>query len=74
MTNDDIKILGQKEQVSFLPGGQTQKVIVTTFQVGIDGPYTVSQPEEAFDQALQQQLILQKAEKLRAARNHPQFK
>lgn len=74
MAAGDIKILGQKESTAFLPGGQTQKVIITTFQLGTDGPYTVSQPEDGFDANTQHQLILDKAAKLNAARTHPQFK
>lgn len=74
MANDDIKITGQKETTAFLPGGQTQKVIVTTFMLGVDGPYSVSQPEDSFDPTTQHTMILAKADKLRAARTHPQFK
>lgn len=74
MANSDIKITSQKEGTSFLAGGQTQKVIITTFMLGTDGPYSVSQPEDSFDANTQHQLILDKAAKLTAARTHPQFK
>ncbi len=74
MANDDIKIIGQKEATAFLANGQQQRVIVTSFTIGNDGPFSVSQDEASFDPTTQHQLVLQKAEKLRAARQHPSFK
>lgn len=73
MPNDDIKIVGQREQTAFLQGGQQQRVIVTTFYVGQDGPFSVTQDEATFDPTQQQQLVLDKANKIRAAKNHPSF-
>lgn len=73
MANDDIRIVAQKEDTKFLQGGQTQRVITTLFMIGTDGPYSVSQPEDGFDPAQQHALILAKAGKLQAARNHPSF-
>ncbi len=73
MADDAIKIVDQKEGTSFLPSGKQSRVITTTFYVGKDGPFAVSQDEESFDPTTQHQLILEKARKVMAARNHPSF-
>jgi hypothetical protein len=66
-----IRITSQKEGTAFLPGGTTNRVITTTFMVDNDGPFSVSQDESTFDANTQQALIIQKADKIRATRQHP---
>lgn len=68
-----IRILSQKEATNFMPGGQTTRVIVTTFMVDNDGPFSVSQEEAGFNAGAQQTLVITKADAVRAARQHPSF-
>jgi hypothetical protein len=68
MPIDDVKILRQSEGTQFLQGGGSQKVIVTTFNVGSDGPFTVTVPEDGFQAASTVKLIETKADQVRALR------
>ena len=68
MPLDDVKIIRQSEGTQFLQGGGAQKVIVTTFNVGDDGPFTVSVPEDGFQATTTVKLIEQKADQVRATR------
>lgn len=63
-----IKIIRQSEQASLLSNGQVQKFIRVDFQVGDDGPFSISVKTEDYSADLVHQKILEIANQTIALR------
>lgn len=70
----DVKILYQKQDTEYQAGGTFRPVIVTSFKVGDDGPFSVQLPVEGFNAADNLKKIEALADSVRATRAHSDLK